>query len=171
MKSNQRIVTLKSSMSIIRFDARPDGEGWTIYDRTTDEPALVEDEQIVGLPRREAEQIADTVPARALSVTEAPRDDYVDQSGDVDWYEHASVSLVLADELPEELRSAVRHEHGLDGAVLTLGPMPRALLRYAIGTHTDRRYEGWQAAVWSPEKSQRSWESGAALNRVRVPKR
>ena len=66
MKPNQRIVTLKSSISIIRFDVRPDGEGWTIYDRTTDEPALVEDEQIVGLPRREAEEIADTLNTLAL---------------------------------------------------------------------------------------------------------
>jgi hypothetical protein len=90
----------------------------------------------------------DLVPARALSVTEAPRDDYVDLSGDIEWYEYASASLVLSDGLPEELRNAVRREHGLDGAVLTLGPMPRALLRYAIGTHTDRRYDGWQAAVW-----------------------
>ena len=71
MKPNQRIVTLKSSMSIIRFDVRPDGEGWTIYDRTTDEPALVEDEQIVGLPRREAEEIADTLNALALMKRQA----------------------------------------------------------------------------------------------------
>ena len=49
MKPNQRIVTLNSTMSIIRFDVREDGEGWTIYDRLTDEPACVEGEKTVGL--------------------------------------------------------------------------------------------------------------------------
>ena len=36
MKPNQRIVTLTSTMSIIRFDVHEEGEGWTIYDRVTD---------------------------------------------------------------------------------------------------------------------------------------
>ena len=56
---------------IIRYDVRPDDEGWTIYDRRTDEPALVEDEQIVGLPRREAEKIADTLNTLALMKRQA----------------------------------------------------------------------------------------------------
>jgi hypothetical protein len=53
-------------MIIIRYDVRPDDEGWTIYDRRTDEPALVEDEQIVGLPKRDAEDIADMLNTLAL---------------------------------------------------------------------------------------------------------
>jgi hypothetical protein len=55
-----------STMMIIRYDVRPDDEGWTIYDRRTDEPAFVEDEQIVGLPKRDAEEIADMLNTLAL---------------------------------------------------------------------------------------------------------
>jgi hypothetical protein len=66
MNPNQRIVTFTSTMSIIRFDARSDGDGWTIYDRATDEPALVEGEEITGLPKREAEEIADMLNTLAL---------------------------------------------------------------------------------------------------------
>jgi hypothetical protein len=66
MKPNQRIVTLKSTMSIIRFDVREDGEGWTIYDRLTDEPACVEGERTVGLPQQDAEEIADMLNTLAL---------------------------------------------------------------------------------------------------------
>ena len=55
-----------STMMIIRYDVRPGDEGWTIYDRRTDEPALVEDEQIVGLPKRDAEEIADMLNTLAL---------------------------------------------------------------------------------------------------------
>jgi hypothetical protein len=29
-------------MSLVRFDIRPDQDGWTIYDRETDRPASVE---------------------------------------------------------------------------------------------------------------------------------
>jgi len=47
MKPNQRIITFNSTTSIIRFDVRGDGEGWTIHDRLTDEPASVEGEKTV----------------------------------------------------------------------------------------------------------------------------
>jgi hypothetical protein len=66
MRPNHRIVTFKSTMSIIRFDVRADGEGWTIYDRLTDEPALVEGERTVGLPQQDAEEIANMLNTLAL---------------------------------------------------------------------------------------------------------
>ena len=65
MKPNQRIVTFNSTMSIIRFDVRADGESWTIYDRLTDEPACVEGEKTVG-PQQDAEEIADMLNTLAL---------------------------------------------------------------------------------------------------------
>ena len=64
--SMSRNISIMSTMMIIRYDVRPDDEGWTIYDRRTDEPALVEDEQIVGLPKRDAEEIADMLNTLAL---------------------------------------------------------------------------------------------------------
>jgi hypothetical protein len=61
-----RNIAIMSTMMIIRYDVRPDDEGWTIYDRRTDEPAWVEDEQVVGLPKRDAEEIADMLNTLAL---------------------------------------------------------------------------------------------------------
>jgi hypothetical protein len=46
-------------MSLVRFDIRPDQDGWTIYDRETDRPASVEGHDTVGLPREDADEIAD----------------------------------------------------------------------------------------------------------------
>ena len=51
---------------IVRFDIRPDGEGWTIYDRTTDEPAVVDGYVSVGLAREDADEIADLLNTLAL---------------------------------------------------------------------------------------------------------
>ena len=66
LASMSRNMSIMSTMMIIRYDVRPDDEGWTIYDRRTDEPAFVEDEQIVGLPKRDAEEIADMLNTLAL---------------------------------------------------------------------------------------------------------
>ncbi len=46
-------------MNLVRFDIRPDQDGWTIYDRETDQPASVEGHDTVGLPREDADEIAD----------------------------------------------------------------------------------------------------------------
>ena len=46
-------------MSLVRFDIRPDEQGWTIFDRETEKPASVEGHETVGLPREEADEIAD----------------------------------------------------------------------------------------------------------------
>ena len=46
-------------MSLVRFDIRPDTNGWTIFDRETDKPASVAGHETVGLPREEADEIAD----------------------------------------------------------------------------------------------------------------
>ncbi|HEY7384293.1 MAG TPA: hypothetical protein VH743_11540 [Beijerinckiaceae bacterium] len=44
---------------LVRFDIRPDAEGWTIYDRLTDEPALVAGYVSVGLRFSDADEIVD----------------------------------------------------------------------------------------------------------------
>ena len=44
---------------LVRFDIRPDREGWTIYDRTTDEPAVVDGYVSVGLSFEDADDLVD----------------------------------------------------------------------------------------------------------------
>jgi hypothetical protein len=44
---------------LVRYDIRPDPNGWTIFDRTSDLTAEVETFEQVGLPRDDAEEIAD----------------------------------------------------------------------------------------------------------------
>ena len=46
-------------MSLVRFDIRPDEQGWTIFDRETDQPVSVQGHETVGLPREEADETAD----------------------------------------------------------------------------------------------------------------
>ena len=58
-------------MGLVRFDIRPDQDGWTVYDRWTDRPATVEGHETVGLPRDEADDIADLL--NTLAVLERQR--------------------------------------------------------------------------------------------------
>jgi len=44
---------------LIGYDIWPDPGGWTIYDRTSDEPAEVESFEQVGLAHDDADEIAD----------------------------------------------------------------------------------------------------------------
>ena len=44
---------------IVRFDIRPDRTGWTIYDRTTNRPAVVDGFMSVGLPFDDADDLVD----------------------------------------------------------------------------------------------------------------
>lgn len=44
---------------IVRFDIRPDADGWSIFDRTTGDPAVVEGVTSIGLTRADADDIAD----------------------------------------------------------------------------------------------------------------
>ena len=44
---------------LVRFDIRPDQEGWTIYDRTTDKPAVVDGYVSVGLSFEDADDLVD----------------------------------------------------------------------------------------------------------------
>jgi hypothetical protein len=53
-------------MPLVRFDLRSDSSGWTIYDRQTDEPALVDGQRTAGLSREDAEEIADLLNTLAL---------------------------------------------------------------------------------------------------------
>jgi hypothetical protein len=44
---------------IVRFDIRPDRTGWTIYDRMTDRPAVVDGYVSVGLSFDDADDLVD----------------------------------------------------------------------------------------------------------------
>jgi hypothetical protein len=44
---------------IVRFDIRPDQDGWTIYDRVTNEPAVVAGFASVGLLYADADELVD----------------------------------------------------------------------------------------------------------------
>lgn len=57
---------------LVRFDIRLDDEGWTVFDRLTGEPALVEGRTPTALTRPEAEEIADLLNTLALIKPEPP---------------------------------------------------------------------------------------------------
>ena len=44
---------------LVRFDIRPDPEGWTIYDRKTGETAVIEGFVSSGLPHQDADDLVD----------------------------------------------------------------------------------------------------------------
>jgi hypothetical protein len=44
---------------LVRFDIRPDQAGWTIYDRTTGEPAIIDGFVSVGLAFDDADDLVD----------------------------------------------------------------------------------------------------------------
>jgi hypothetical protein len=44
---------------IVRYDIRPDADGWTIFDRRTQKPAVIEGFVPVGLPFEDADDLAD----------------------------------------------------------------------------------------------------------------
>jgi hypothetical protein len=44
---------------LVRYDIRPDRDGWTIYDRTTGEPATVAGFASVALPYADADELVD----------------------------------------------------------------------------------------------------------------
>ncbi|HYI89893.1 MAG TPA: hypothetical protein VEY05_08335 [Beijerinckiaceae bacterium] len=44
---------------LVRFDIRPDGEGWTIFDRITNQPAIVDGFLSVGLAFQDADDLVD----------------------------------------------------------------------------------------------------------------
>ena len=44
---------------LVRFDLRPDQSGWTIYDRTTGEPVVIEGFVSEGLPFDDADDLVD----------------------------------------------------------------------------------------------------------------
>jgi hypothetical protein len=51
---------------LIHFDIRPDENGWTVYDRRTGEPAMIEGFASTTLARHDAEEIADPLNTLAL---------------------------------------------------------------------------------------------------------
>jgi hypothetical protein len=57
---------------LVRFDIREDQHGWTIYDRLTNEPAVVDGYVSVGLPLYDADEIVDLLNTLDLLKRQAP---------------------------------------------------------------------------------------------------
>lgn len=55
---------------LVRFDIRPDGNGWTIYDRKTDQPAVIDGFVSEGLPFDDADDLVDLL--NTLDVLKRP---------------------------------------------------------------------------------------------------
>ena len=85
---------------------------------------------------------------------------YVDGAGDAEWTEEDKLQLVLSPDLPPAMRSAVRREHSMEGDYLTLGPLPKALMRYVLAEYTHRRYEGYSFEVWQKSEAGRDSMKG-----------
>ncbi|HYF56411.1 MAG TPA: hypothetical protein VEA41_19315 [Salinarimonas sp.] len=58
---------------LVQFDIRCDDEGWTVYDRLTDEPAVIDGYASTKLSRADAEEIADLLNTLALIRPEPSR--------------------------------------------------------------------------------------------------
>ncbi len=58
---------------LIHFDIRPDENGWTVFDRLTGEPAVVDGVASTALSRPDAEEIADLLNTLALIRPEPAR--------------------------------------------------------------------------------------------------
>lgn len=90
---------------------------------------------------------------RAKPNRQRMRDDdhwrYVDGAGDIEWHTKTPLNLELRDELPEDVRQAVRHEHRMNGDRLELGLISMALHRYVRAEYTTRTYTGFPQHIWS----------------------
>ncbi len=51
---------------LVRFDIRPDPGGWTIYDRTTDRPAVIDGFVSEGLTFADADELVDLLNTLAV---------------------------------------------------------------------------------------------------------
>lgn len=58
---------------LIHFDIRPDEDGWTVFDRLTGEPAVVDGVASTALSQVDAEEIADLLNTLALIRPEPAR--------------------------------------------------------------------------------------------------
>jgi hypothetical protein len=45
----------------VNFDVRQDDQGWTVYDRRTGDPVLVDGRGLIGLKRECADRVADSL--------------------------------------------------------------------------------------------------------------
>ena len=90
----------------------------------------------------------DLVSSRVMRAEVVGQTGYVDGSGDLEWLEETELELALSPEIPQQMRSAIRREHGMEGDLLKIGPLPRALLQYVLAEYVHRQYEGYPFHVW-----------------------
>lgn len=90
----------------------------------------------------------DLVPSRVVSAEVRPRSGYVDAGGDAEWHAEEELRLRLKADLPDAMRQALRHEHGLIGDRIEVGRVRRALLRYVADDYLNRRYGASAVPAW-----------------------
>jgi hypothetical protein len=66
---------------LMPYDIRPDREGWTVFDVTTERPAALEDVVLVGLSLEDAEKAVNALNALEVRVQNTARRRVLDDLG------------------------------------------------------------------------------------------
>jgi hypothetical protein len=66
---------------LLRYDLRPDREGWTVFDVTTDHPAFFEELPLMGLPLDDAEKAVNALNTIEIKSLSAARRRVLDDYG------------------------------------------------------------------------------------------
>jgi hypothetical protein len=66
---------------LLRYDLRPDREGWTVFDVTTDHPAFFEELPLVGLPLDDGEKAVNALNTIEIKSLSAARRRVLDDYG------------------------------------------------------------------------------------------
>jgi hypothetical protein len=75
---------------LLRYDLRPDREGWTVFDVTTDHPAFFEELPLVGLPLEDAETAVNALNAIEIKSLSAARRRVLDDDYGTAWLYNGS---------------------------------------------------------------------------------
>ncbi len=90
----------------------------------------------------------DLVPSRVTHAEIHRHSGYVDDQNDAEWHEWVMLHLRLRDAVVLPTKTAIRHEHGMEGDRLRIGPVRRALLHYVAADYLERRYQGIEGPAW-----------------------
>ena len=90
----------------------------------------------------------DLVPSRAIRAEILPSSGYVGDEADAEWHRLITLKFRLHPDLPVSMREAMRQEHELDDDHLTIENVREALAPYISADYLERRYHGYDRAVW-----------------------
>jgi hypothetical protein len=65
-----------------------------------------------------------------------------------EWHQQVTLHLSLYEHVPAVIKAAIKREHDMLADHLEIGPLPQALLNYVRAEYLDRRYQGYEPAVW-----------------------